>query len=149
MAGHDESGMRDTIARLQSVMLESVLTGQPLPGSIDPLWFPDLAWVTEAPSVLVSAENIPDPEPFSSITGNVIVTPEAEIRDVAKQEGDRTYVHFTPPETSEGRIRLTMEVRMAPTEPDLLTLGLGGITATFVESNGSWVVGEPPAAFAS
>lgn len=149
MADHDESGMRDTIARLQSVMLESVLSRQPLPGSSDPVWFPDLAWITEAPSVLVSAENVPDPEPLTSVRGNVIVSPEAEIRDVAKREGDRTFVHFTPPETSAGSIRLTMEVRMAPTEPDLLTLGLGGITATFVESNGEWTVTEPPAAFAT
>lgn len=149
MPSQDETDMNETVARLESVMLESVLQRQPLPGRTDPVWFPDLAWITESPTVLVSDENIPDHLPITDTDTRVKVLPNAEIREAATEAGDRAYVLFQPPEASPGQIRITMEVRIAPAEPDIQPLGLGGISATFVESSaGEWTVPEPPAVFA-
>jgi hypothetical protein len=77
------------------------------------------------------------------------VVKDSEIRDLAVKAGDRAYVRFQPAEQKAGQIQIVMEVRIAPAEPDITPLGLGGISATFVETNeGEWEVVGTPTVFA-
>jgi hypothetical protein len=113
------------------------------------VWFPDLAWITEAPTVLVSDENVPAHLPITDANPTVEVVKDADIREQAAKTGDRAYVRFQPAEQKAGQIRIVMEVRIAPAEPDITPLGLGGISTTFVEtSEGKWEVVEPHTVFA-
>jgi hypothetical protein len=129
-------------------MLTSVLRQQPLPGQTQPVWFPDLAFLTESPSILISDANIPGQFDIVGLDKPVEFVPESEIREAAARSGDRVYVRFQPAQEVEGQIRIVMEVRIAPTEPDLQPLGLGGIRATFTRKpGGSWEVTESPAVF--
>jgi hypothetical protein len=148
MSAQDGTGVAETIARLQSVMLESVLLRQPLPGRSEPVWFPDLAWITEAPTILVSDDNVPAHLPIADTDPRVDVVPDADIREAAVRAGDKAYVYFQPPKQTGEQIGIVMEVRIAPAEPELTPLGLGGIAATFVRATeGAWEVREPPAIF--
>lgn len=148
MSAKDGTGLPETIARLESIVLESVLQRQPLPGLSEPTWFPDLAWITKAPTVLVSDENVPGALSVTEADQKIEVMQDSSIRDAAAKSGDRAYVRFQPAEQTGGRIRIVMEVRIAPAEPDIKPLGLGGISATFVETNeGEWTVSEPPTIF--
>ena len=148
MSGEAASGSRNIITSLQSIMLTSVLRQQPLPGQTQPVWFPDLAFITESPSVLISDANISGQFDIVGIDKPVEFVSESEIREAAARSGDRAYVRFQPAEEVDGKIRIVMEVRMAPTEPDLHPLGLGGIRATFARRpDGDWEVTEPPAIF--
>ena len=148
MSGEAAGGSRELITRLQSILLRSVLRQQPLPGQTQPVWFPDLAFLTESPSVLISDANITGQFDIVGIDKPVEIVPESEIREAAARSGDRVYVRFQPAEEVEGQIRIVMEVRIAPTEPDLQPLGLGGIRATFTRKpDGNWEVTEPPTVF--
>jgi len=129
-------------------MLTRVLRQQPLPGQAQPVGFPDLAFVPESPSVLISDANTTAQLDVVDVGKPVEIVPESEIREAAARTGDRAYVRFQPAEEIEGQIRIVMEVRIAPTQPDLQPLGLGGISATFTRDPGDdWEVTEPPAVF--
>jgi hypothetical protein len=146
--GEAASGSRDIITSLQSILLTCVLRRQPLPGQTQPVWFPDLAFITESPSVLISDSNLTGQFDIVGIDKPVEFVPESRIREAAARSGDRAYVRFQPAEEVDGQIRVVMEVRIAPTEPDLQALGLAGIRATFARGpDGNWEVTEPPAVF--
>jgi hypothetical protein len=141
-------GSSNIIARLQSIMLTSVLRNEPLPGQAQPVRFPDLAWISDAPRVLVSEENVPGQLDVAGIDKPVDLVPESGIREEAARSGDRAYVRFQPAEHTDNQIRIAMEVRIAPSDPDIPPLGLGGIVATFAQrSDDQWEVIEPPAVF--
>jgi hypothetical protein len=148
MPAQDDTAPRETIVQLQSIVLKAVLQRLPLPGRSEPIWFPDLAWITEAPTVLVSDANVPGHLPITDTEPNVNVVRDADIREEAARAGDKAYVYFQPAERNDEQIRIVMEVRIAPAEPDITPLGLGGVSATFVETNGEWTVSEPPVIFA-
>jgi hypothetical protein len=148
MSEEDATGSRGIINQLQSIMLTNVLRKQPLPGSNQPVHFPDLAFITESPEVLISEDNITGQLDVVGIDKPVKVVPESEIREAATRSGDRAYIRFQPTEEMDGKIRIVMEVRIAPTEPDIHPLGLGGIRATFARRpDGDWEVTEPPVVF--
>lgn len=148
MSQQGDDSLQDTIAQLQSIMLSCVLHQRPLPGLTRPVQFPDLAFITEAPAVLISDDNVPSEFDAEDFDRPVKVMPESEIREEATRAGDHAYVRFQPAEELDGQIRIVMEVRIAPVEPDIQTLGLGGIRATFVrQPNGDWEAAEPPAMF--
>lgn len=141
----DSTVSQDTITRLQSVLLTSVVEELPLPGQTEPVRFPDLAFITQASKVLVSDDAVSGQLDVSSIEKPVEITPLAAIREEASQSGDHFYVQFRPTKEQEGQITIVIEVRMAPAEADLKPLGLGGIQATFVQQpNGRWEVIDPP-----
>ena len=141
----DSTVSQDIITRLQSVLLTSVVEEQPLPGQAEPVRFPDLAFITQASKVLVSDEEVSGQLDVSGIDKPAEILPLAEIREEASQSGDRFYIQFRPAREQEGQITIVIEVRMAPTEADLLPLGLGGIQATFVQKpDGRWEVIDLP-----
>ena len=137
-----------TISQLQSTLLTSVLRQQPLPGGDAPVRFPDLAWIIDPPTLLVAAENIAGELKLAETGKATTIMPEAEIRNLAAREGDHAYVYFQPASEQDNQITLVIEVRLAPSEPDIKPLGLGGIRARFARTpSGTWEVAEPPAVF--
>lgn len=148
MSGEGGSGSSNITARLQSITLTSVLRIEPLPGQTEAVRFPDLAWISESPRVLISNQNLAGELDVTGVDKQVDVVPESQIRDEAARGGDRAYVHFQPAEETGDRVRIVMEVRIAPSDPDIPPLGLGGIAATFSRtSDDRWQVVEPPAVF--
>lgn len=142
MSGVDS---HQTIAQLQSILMRSVLNQQPLPGQTAPIRFPDLAFILEAATVLVSDENVPDEFDAKGLGKPVEIIPEQEIRRKAAAKGDMPYVYFQPAEQTEKEVRLVMEVRMALKEPHIEPLGLGAISTTFVRiDHGDWQVISTP-----
>jgi hypothetical protein len=148
MSRQDDDSLQEVITQLQSIMLSSVLRQRPLPGLTQPVRFPDLAFITDAPTVLISDDNVPSKLDTADFDRPVKVMPETEIRAEAGKSGDHAYVRFQPAEEMGDQIRIVMEVRLAPTESYIQTLGLGGIRATFAQRpDGNWQAIEPPAMF--
>jgi hypothetical protein len=136
---------QDIITQLQSVMLKSVVQEVPLPGQTEPVRFPDLAFIKEAPKITVSEDNISGQLDTSAIEKPVEIGPLSELREKAAKSGDQFFVYFPPANEQEGRITIVMELRMAPTEVNIQPLGLGGIRATFTQkTGGNWEVVDPP-----
>jgi len=148
VSGEADDVSRNIIAMLQSIMLTSVLQQQPLPGQTQPVRFPDLAFITESPTVLISIDNVVGQFNAADIDKPVEVLLESEIREAAAKSGDRAYIRFQPTEERDGQVRIVLEVRIAPKEPDIQPLGLGGIRATFTRRpSGDWEATEPPVLF--
>jgi hypothetical protein len=136
------------VEQLRATMLRAVLAQEPLPGSERPISFPDLAFITGAPRLLIASDNLSEQFDPGDPGKPVEVVPHPDLRARAEREGDLPYVYFQPAEWLDERVRIAFEVRMAPTQPDLRPLGLGGISATFAPDNGDWVVVDGPTVMA-
>jgi hypothetical protein len=136
------------VDRLRATMLRAVLAQQPLPGAASPIRFPDLAFITEAPRLLIASDNLSEHFDPGDPGKPVELVADARLRALAEREGDLPYIYFQPADWSDDQVHIVMEVRIAPNQPDLLPLGLGGISATFARTNGGWAVVDGPVVMA-
>lgn len=145
MATGNASDSTSDVSKLQSSLLSSVVHQVPLSGQQVVPHFPDLAFILESPKILVSDENVSGKLHLDDLGRPADIVPEQRILEEARSAGDVPYVRFRTPEVREGRIRITMEVRMAASQAAVTPLGLGAITAIFVRrQDGTWEVAEPP-----
>lgn len=89
MMPSDDPDAAATIGYLQSTLLSKLLRGAPLPGQTKPVHFPDLAFITEAPTVLVAAEETVGSLQLQDVGQRLEIVPEEEIRERAFRSGDR------------------------------------------------------------
>jgi hypothetical protein len=151
MMPRDDPAATAPIGQLQATLLSKLLLGAPLPGQTQPVHFPDLAFITEAPTVLVAAEETVGSLQLQDVGKRLEIVPETEIRERATRSGDCVFVRFHAAERIGDNVRIRMDVVMAPAEADVHSLGLGAISATFVRNPGegeSWIAAEPPSVVA-
>lgn len=140
---------KQIITELQRVMLQCVLKREALPGQPAPVSFADLAYITERDTVFVSEENVDSHLTLKTTGKHLEIVPESKIRKKAKDSGDLPYVHFRPPDYSDDQVRLIMDIRIAPSEANIQTLGLGAISVTFHRiDEGRWEVRQQPGVIA-
>lgn len=140
---------KQIISELQRVMLQSVLQRKPLPGQSAPVSFADLAYITERDTVYISDKNVDSHLTLKGTSKQVEVLPESQIRKKAENSGDLPYVHFRQTDYKDDQVRLIMDVKIAPPEADVQTLGLGAISVTFHRTDaGRWEVRQQPGVIA-
>lgn len=140
---------KQVIRQLQQVMLQSILNGEPLPGQSTPISFADLAYITERDTVYISDKNVSSGLTLKGTGKQVEVHPESTIRKKAENSSDLPYVHFRQADYQDNQVRLIMDVKIAPPEADVQTLGLGAISATFNRTDdGGWEVRQQPGVIA-
>jgi hypothetical protein len=133
----------EALRHLQEQMLKAVITRQPLPNSSRPLNFPDLSFIMAHPNIYLSNENL-----FGSISVEGlpkplrILSPE-ELSQEARAQGDIAYLLFRPPDKESHSVRLTLEGRIAPRDPQQRVLGLSGVQMTFRQDGDQWKPDEP------
>jgi hypothetical protein len=131
------------LAELQRLLLGAVLRGDTLPGSGEPLRFPDLGFVLAQPEILVVNENlagVPElddpPKPIRVVDRSAL---EAERRG-----DDLVYLRFGPAEERDDGVRITLEARIRSGSQARAAMGLGGVLARFERVGSSWQLAEPP-----
>lgn len=134
----------EIVEELRARLLGSLLNQEPLPGTAQPVRFPDFQYIQDAPRLLIADDNLSESFAAPDVGKPIELMNEAEVKDLAQAEGDRFYVYFQPASWSNGQVRISLEVRMAPSQADVLPLGLGGVSAVFEERDGEWVVVEGP-----
>lgn len=77
------------------------------------------------------------------------ILPLEVLLDEAHARGDLVYLHFQPAEIEGRTIRLTLQARIAPRDPQQRTLGLSGTQARFREVAGQWEALDEPILFAT
>lgn len=136
---------KQVVTQLQRIMLRSILKHEPLPGQSATVSFADLAHITERDTVFVSDKNVGSDLKVEGIGKQIEVLPEEKIRKKATESGDLPYVHFRAADYKDDQVRLIMDIRIAPPEADIQTLGLGAISATFHRTDdGRWEVHQQP-----
>ncbi len=140
----------ETAGELQTLLLSCLLDDDPLPGTDRSIVFPDFQYIRDADRLLIARDNLgPDfslPEPVKPVEQD---SAEAQIKGQAQAQGDRFYVYFQPVRWAGDRAQVALEVRLAPSQEDVLPLGLGGVSAVFEEQDGEWRVVEGPVSMAS
>lgn len=140
---------KQIITQLQRVMLQCILKREPLPGQSAPVSFADLAYITDRDTVFLSAENVESHLTLKGTGKDLEVVPESKIRIKAEGSGDLPYVHFRPADYNDDQVRLIMDIRIAPSEANIQTLGLGAISVTFHRTDeGRWEVRQQPGVIA-
>lgn len=131
------------IARLQGLILTSVVDQSVLPGQREVLAFPDLAAVTMHGEVLLAVQHVANPK---TLPPGVRVVTERQLADALEELGQAAYLEFARPEPGDGPgLRFNLRVLMG--FPDLDPLPLGELVVTFEDRDG-WVTVYPTHALA-
>lgn len=138
----------ETLQHLQTLLLGAVLRGEPLPGSDQPVSFPDLSFILRQPAVLLSSENLAGPVSVPGLSSPLRVLDPEELTAESGERGEAAYLRFQPATQAGDTVRLTLEARIAIADPGQTPLGLSAIQAAFEPSGDGWRVANPPAAFA-
>lgn len=139
----------EEVAELQEMLLAAVLGQEALSGSGRSIVLPDIDFVLEQDGTLNLSEENLFAEPVADDMGRPIrVLSVEELRREADRRGQLGYLRFQPAEGLGDSVRLTLEGRIARQgvqDP----VGLSGVQATFVRSDGRWRLEGEPAFFAA
>ena len=141
---------KDIIGYLQTILIESVLLCHPLPGSDQPVVFPDLSFVTQAQTVLLADENLFMTESFDQLPFTVEILKSEVLRKRVEEQTEENvaYLRFRQPEAENNIILLTLEVRIL-SKRHKKSMGLSGMNAKFEKINDKWQLVEEPIFFAT
>jgi hypothetical protein len=139
----------EVIGRLQEALLKAILSGQPLPGSAQPMVLPDSSFILSQPTVFLIDENLAESISLEELSLPIRIVSLEALRETARAQGNVAYLRFQPAEKENNTIRLTLEARIAPEDPGQHILGLSGVQVKFHEISGQWKVIEAPSYFAS
>lgn len=130
------------IAKLQAMLVKSVLTGQPVPGSTRTVNFPDAAFLHRQPTLIINDENVSGGLSLPGLSKPARILSNQSITDEAKSYGDMTYLHFARPVVKGKTVQLTLHAKIAL--HDQGTAGLSTIQVTFRKVDDHWeVIGDP------
>jgi hypothetical protein len=131
------------LAELQRLLLGAVLRGDMLPGSNEPLRFPDLSFVLAQPEILLVDENLAGVPELDDPPKPIRVVSADELE--AEREGDDlVYLHFGPADERDDGVRIALEARIRSGREARPAMGLGGVLARFERVGSGWQLAEPP-----
>jgi hypothetical protein len=140
----------EVIKQLQETLLTAVLMHKPLPGSDQPLNFPDFSFIERQPVIYVVNENLAGPISIEGLPKPLHILSRDDLQQEARKHGDLTYFYFHPLAKENSAVRLTLEAKLIPQNPEHYALGLGGIQVTFHEVDGRWeALGDDQSSFAT
>lgn len=128
----------EVIKHLQEMLLNGVLMGRSLPGSGQPISFPDSSLIQSQPTIFLRDENLAGPLSIDGLAKPIRILSLEDLQQEARRHGDLTYLCFHPPLKENDAIRLTLEAKIIPKDPTHYALGLGGIQVVFHEVEGRW-----------
>jgi hypothetical protein len=140
----------EAVAELQLALLRSLLSGVPLPGSSEPLRFPDQPFIERAgPTALIDENLAPALAGALQPTDNVRVVRRAELRAPAGSERGTVALRFEPPRVDGGVLWISLAATFLPADGTNELLGLSTAEAGFREVGGAWRLAEGPRFLAS
>jgi hypothetical protein len=134
---------------LQALTLRATLLSETLPGTDQPIHFPDLPLITQRKPVILLDDNL---APHTSLnTGSIPirVLPKDEVLALAALGNDIVYLHFQPPQFQENTIHLSLQAGIFSSDPSKQRLGLSGMRVGFKKENDHWEVFDGPVYFAT
>lgn len=138
----------EVIRDLQEMLLKAVLLVQRLPGCNQPIIFPDLSFILNQPTIVLINENLAGTVSIEESPKPVCILSQEALLQEASTQGDINYLRFQTPIVEDNAVRLTLEAKIAPRDPEQRTLGLGGIQVKFQEVEGQWEAADEPIFFA-
>ncbi len=139
----------EVLRKLQNLLLRSIFSGSPLPGTKEPTKFPDLAFLERQPYIVVLDEQLALPFSGEDMPKPVKILSYDDIFLAASSGIAVAFVIFHPPKWQDECVWLNMEVRLASNIRSREILGLGGIKVQFHQVSSTWVVAEEASYFAS
>lgn len=132
---------------LQEKLLRAVVFSETLPGGDQPLLFPDLHFILSQEIIFLSEDNLASTFNIAEFQMPMRVMSQSDLQQKASLQGDLVYLRFQPPAVEENIVRLTLEMKLIPRNPDQQVLGFGGVQARF-QKNSRWEIIEEPILFA-
>jgi hypothetical protein len=134
----------EVLAQLQELLLKDVLSKQQMPGTAQPVWFPDLPFIFRESAVMLINENLAHSISIEELSVPVRILSQETLLEEARTHGDIAYLRFQPLKVEDDIVQLTLEAKICPRNLGQLTLGLSGVRVMFQKVSDKWqVVGEP------
>ena len=123
----------------QRMLMIALLRGEALPGSIQPLVFPDTPDITEGRAViLIDQGDVTELQ----LPANVLVMRRDELHDALMEAPSAVILEFLPPEVFPGKTGARLQVSIG--DRQLRPMPLGEIVATFTDEGGAGVITTDP-----
>ncbi len=132
------------LLQLQNMLLKAVLLGHALPGSSNPVRFPDLLFIKRQSVIFLLDKNLSGPILIEELSRPIHVLSEAALFQESLKSGDVTFLQFQSPEDSGDEVTLTLDARIATQDIHQQTLGLSTISVTFFQGADGWRLKEEP-----
>jgi len=139
----------EVLGQLQELLLNAILLGQELPGIDQSVRFPDLPFLLRESTVTLIDENLANSVSAEEILVPVRILSLEALLEEAHAQGDIAYLRFQPLEIEGDTVRLTLEAKVCPHDPNQSVLGLSGIQVTFQKVSGNWQVAKEPILFSN
>jgi hypothetical protein len=145
-----ESHLPDkALGQLQGTILRSVFSRQPLPESQQSIQFPDLSFILRQSTIFLVNENLAESFSFTDSPKPLRILSLESLRREAQFQGDISYLRFQAPQVENNVVRLTLEAKMASSNPNQQLLGLSGMQVRFQEVACQWKAVDEPIFFAN
>jgi hypothetical protein len=138
----------EVVGYLQKIMLNAVIGRSNLPGGDKPVMLPDMEFLLHQFTIIVADENLADPIGIKKSQNHFNILSQDAIQKEASGKIDITFLRFQPPKRVNNSIQLTLELKMAPHDPNQHVLGLSGLSVKFQEIDGKWEIVDEPLFFA-
>lgn len=141
----------DVLGQLQAALIDAVLSGMPLAGQSHALSMPDRARLVAQSEVLLSSDNLGGPINLKHVgTAPLRILSPKAIHEGAKQEGQRHYLRFEPPQRVANGVRLTLQLQSAQPGPGgRPDLGMSAVQVSFRHTSQGWLALDDSAALSS
>ena len=121
-----------------------MLLSQSLPGYSQPISFPDLSFVLGHSEIFLVDEHLSGPMSIEGSPKPIRILSNEALLAEAQRHGDISYLRFQPPEVNGDTVRVTLEARIAPSDPNKGILGLSSIHVSFSRVADAWKVADGP-----
>lgn len=139
----------EALGQLQGTILRAVFSRQRLPGSQQPIQFPDLSFILRQSTIFLVNENLAESFSFTDSLKPVRILSSEALRREAQLQGDIAYLRFQTPQVENNVVRLTLEAKIASSDTNQQPLGLSGMQVRFQEVACQWKAVEEPIFFAN
>ena len=135
---------KKVLLQLQETLLKAVLLSKPLPGHTQPIRFPDLSFVMRQSIIFLVDANLSGPILIEETPRPIRILSIETLLQESQEHGNITYLQFQPPEVIDDKVRLTLEARIATSDPNQQKLGLSNIHVKFLKIGDEWKVVDEP-----
>lgn len=137
------------LSQLKEEVLKAIVNNQPLPGSINPLTFPDLNFVLNQPDVYLKDTDVKNTVHIKNLNKSVQVVSEEILKQVADKIGKVIYLQFQTTELEKDNFMLSLEAKVLSSALNYRKMNLSNMQMKFQKVGNDWKIIDQPTSLSS
>lgn len=137
------------LSQLKEKVIKAIVNNQPVPGSSNPLSFPDLNFVLSQPDIFLNDINVKSAVPIEKLNKSIQIVSEERLKQIADKFGKVIYLQFQTTELEKGDLVLSLEAKVISSPPDYRKMNLTSMQMKFQKVGNDWKMIDQPTSLSS